>query len=199
MVTGATAPGSRHYRKISRKPRLPDVHRLGTELTRHGTTTLFAALDAATGRVVGRHYKRRRRIEFLDFMNQVVAAYPECQIHVVLDNLSTHKPSRDLWLARHKNVHLHYTPTHTSRLNQIEIWFSILSVRSLVGASLRSVGQLVQHSAQPAGLLEMSSMLRTALRWTAALDLIEAFGPSAACCLSRSCARSTSVSRTAAS
>jgi transposase len=115
------------------------------DYTRHGTTTLFAALDVATGQVVGRHYKRRRRIEFLDFMNQVVAAYPEREIHVVLDNLSTHKPRRDLWLARHKNVHLHYTPTHTSWLNQIEIWFSILSGRSLAGASFHSIGHLVQH------------------------------------------------------
>jgi transposase len=113
--------------------------------TRHGTTTLFAALDVASGQIVGRHYKRRRRIEFLDFMNQVVAAYPGHEIHVVLDNLSTHKPKRDLWLARHKNVHLHYTPTHASWLNQIEIWFSILSARSLAGASFQSVGQLVQH------------------------------------------------------
>lgn len=112
---------------------------------RHGTTTLFAALDVATGKVVGRHYKRRRRVEFLHFMNQVVAAYPGHEIHVVLDNLSTHKPKRDLWLARHPNVHLHYTPTHTSWLNQIEIWFSILSGQSLSGASFRSVPELIDH------------------------------------------------------
>jgi DDE superfamily endonuclease len=64
---------------------------------------------------------------------------------MVLDNLSTHKAKRDLWLARHKNVHLHYTPTHASWLNQIEIWFSILSARSLAGASFQSVGQLAQQ------------------------------------------------------
>ena len=62
------------------------------------------------------------RVEFLDFMNKVVAAYPHREIHVVLDNLSTHKPKRDMWLARHKNVQFHYTPTHASWLNQIEIW-----------------------------------------------------------------------------
>ncbi len=112
---------------------------------RHGTTTLFAALEVATGKVTGRHYKRRRRIEFLDFMNWVVADYPEREIHVVLDNLSTHKPKRDLWLARHRNVHFHYTPTHTSWLNQIEIWFSILSGKSLDGASFRSIGELKAH------------------------------------------------------
>ena len=112
---------------------------------RHGTATLFAALDVATGKVVGRHYKRRRRIDFLDFMNTVVAGYPDRHIHVILDNLSTHKPKRDLWLARHPNVHLHYTPTHTSWLNQIEIWFSILSGKSLNGASFQSVDQLKRH------------------------------------------------------
>ncbi len=65
----------------------------------------------------------------------------------MLDNLSTHKPKRDLWLARHPNVHLHYTPTRTSWLNQIEIWFSILSGQSLKGASFRSVPELINHIA----------------------------------------------------
>jgi transposase len=112
---------------------------------RHGTTTLFAALDIATGKVTGRHYKRRRRVEFLHFMNKIVAEYPVREIHVILDNLSTHKPKRDLWLARHPNVHFHYTPTHASWLNQIEIWFSILSGKSLDGASFQTVDQLKAH------------------------------------------------------
>jgi transposase len=112
---------------------------------RHGTTTLFAALNVANGEVVGRHYKRRRRVEFLDFMNRVVAAHPQREIHVVLDNLSTHKPTRDMWLKRHKNVHLHYTPTHASWLSQVEIWFSILAAKSLNGASFTSVSGLVAH------------------------------------------------------
>lgn len=112
---------------------------------RHGTTTLFAALNVASGEVIGRHYKRRRRIEFLDFMKRIVAAYPEREIHVVLDNLSTHKPTRDMWLTRHKNVHFHYTPTHASWLSQIEIWFSILTLQSLNGASFTSVKELIAH------------------------------------------------------
>ena len=112
---------------------------------RHGTTTLFAALDVATGKVIGRHYSRRRRVEFLDLMNRVVTAYPDKEIHVVIDNLSTHKPKRDMWLARHKNVHFHYTPTHSSWLNQIEIWFSILAGQSLKGASFTSVAALMAH------------------------------------------------------
>jgi transposase len=75
-------------------------------------------------------------------MNQVVADYPEQEIHVVLDNLRTHKPKRDQWLARHKNVHFHFTPTHASWLNQVEIWFSILARGALTGASFTSVRQL---------------------------------------------------------
>jgi len=112
---------------------------------RNGTTTLFAAFDVSSGEVIGRHYKRRRRVEFLNFMNQVVARHPGKQIHVILDNLSTHKPKRDMWLARHPNVHLHYTPTHASWLNQIEVWFSILASKSLKGGSFGSVRELVDH------------------------------------------------------
>src|SRR6202162_1596944 len=112
---------------------------------RHGTSTLFAALNVGTGQITGRHYKRRRRVEFRDFMNRIVKQHPGKEIHVILDNLSTHKPKRDLWLARHPNVHFHYTPTHTSWLNQIEIWFSILSGKSLKGGSFRSVQELIAH------------------------------------------------------
>jgi transposase len=75
-------------------------------------------------------------------MNEVVADYPDREIHVVLDNLNTQKPRRDRWLARHKNVHFHYTPTYASWLNQIEIWFSILSRRTLKGASFTSQQQV---------------------------------------------------------
>ena len=104
--------------------------------------TLFAALEVATGQIKAKHTKRRRRVEFLDFMNEVVADYPDQEIHVVLDNLKTHKPKRDRWLARHKNVHFHFTPTHASWLNQVEIWFSILARSTLKGASFSSVAQL---------------------------------------------------------
>lgn len=125
--------------------KLPDGRALSGfshEYKRHGTTTLFAALEVATGQVLAGHYQRRRRVEFLDFMNEVVASYPERQIHVVMDNLSTHKPKRDGWLARHKNVHFHYTPTHASWLNQVEVWFSILSRHALRDASFTNIQQL---------------------------------------------------------
>jgi len=116
------------------------------EYKRHGTTTLFAALDVGNGEVTVKHTKRRRRREFLDFMNDVVRDVdPNREIHVILDNLRTHKPKHDRWQTRHTNITFHYTPTHASWLNQIEIWFSILETKSLRGASFTSVRQLRQH------------------------------------------------------
>ena len=93
---------------------------------RNGTSTLFAAFEVATGKITTAHKTRRRRVEFLDFMNDIVAGYPDTAIHVVLDNLNTHKPKNDRWLKRHPKVHFHFTPTRASWLNQVEIWFSIL-------------------------------------------------------------------------
>ena len=88
------------------------------DYTRHGTTNLFAALNTATGEVVGRCFARRRTEEFLKFMNQVVATYDDREIQVVLNNLSTHSASDvDKWLARHPNVTFHVTPTGSSWLN----------------------------------------------------------------------------------
>jgi transposase len=111
---------------------------------RHGTSTLFAAFEVATGKVKAAHKKRRRRKEFLDFMDEVVAAYPRRRLKVILDNLNTHKKNED-WLARHPKVTFHYTPTRASWLNQVEGWFSILQGQSLAGASFTSVEQLRQH------------------------------------------------------
>lgn len=112
---------------------------------RNGTTTLFAAFEVATGKVRAAHKTRRRRIEFLDFMNDIVVGHPDTAIHVVLDNLNTHKPKNDRWLKRHPNVRFHFTPTRASWLNQVEIWFSILEGQSLHGASFTSVAQLREH------------------------------------------------------
>ena len=109
---------------------------------RHGTTTLFAALEVATGLVKTGHFQRRRRREFLQFMNELVADHPGEEIHVILDNLSTHKPKHDGWLARHRNVHFHYTPTHASWLNQIEIWFSLLTRHALKPRSFTHTRQV---------------------------------------------------------
>jgi transposase len=111
---------------------------------RHGTTTLFAALEVATGKILATHSKRRRRVEFLDFMDRLTAAFPNRQLHVILDNLSTHKKNEE-WLKAHPNVKFHFTPTSASWLNQVEVWFSILQGQSLSGASFTSLKQLEQH------------------------------------------------------
>jgi len=127
--------------------RLPNgkaLRGVGFEYKRHGTTTLFAALEVATGLVRTGHHQRRRRREFLEFMNQLVAAYPETELHVILDNLNTHKPKHDRWLARHPDVHFHYTPTHASWLNQIECWFSILTRSALKGLSATSPRDVIR-------------------------------------------------------
>lgn len=137
-----------HIRALERAQgylRLPDgkaVNGFSHCYKRHGTTTLLAALDVLTGQVQTGHYPRRRRREFLDFMNDVLAAHPGKEVHVVLDNLNTHKPKRDRWLKAHPNVHLHFTPTYSSWLNQVECWFSILSRSALRGASFTSPRQL---------------------------------------------------------
>ncbi len=111
---------------------------------RHGTSTLFAALNVATGQVRTGHYPRRRRREFLHFMNEWVGDYPNQELPVILDNLNIHKPKHARWLAGHPRVHSHFTPTRASWLKQIESWFSILSRSALKGARFTSVGQLRQ-------------------------------------------------------
>jgi DDE superfamily endonuclease len=125
--TSYTSPTGQALERAQGYIRLPNgraVSGFAHEYKRHGTTTLFAALETATGLVKAGHYKRRRRREFLDFMNSVIEAYgKEKEIHVILDNL-THKPKNDRWLKSHPNVHLHFTPTHTSWLNQIECWLA---------------------------------------------------------------------------
>ena len=109
---------------------------------RRGTTTLFAALEVATGQVQVEHSPGRRRRQFLDFMNGLVAAHTGQVLHVILDNLNTHKPKHDRWLARHPQVHFHFTPTYSSWLNLVESWFSILSRQALRNLSCSQARQL---------------------------------------------------------
>jgi transposase len=125
-----------------RRPAGKAVNGFSQGYQRPGTTTLFAALDVATGQMKTGHSARRRRREFLDCRNELVAHNPGREIHVILDNLNTHKPKRDRWLKRHPHVHLHCIPTYSSWLNQGECWFSILSRSALRGASFTSARQL---------------------------------------------------------
>jgi transposase len=109
---------------------------------RHGTLNLFAALEVATGQVKTAMTQLKRREEFLQFMDQIVTETPADQeLHVILDNYCTHKKC-DAWLAKHPNVHFHFTPTSASWLNQVESWFGILSRKALRGLSTPSTEEL---------------------------------------------------------
>lgn len=102
------------------------------EYVRHGTQALLAALDIASGRVVGHVKNRRTSANFLAFMNDVVVAFPARDLHVVLDNLNIHQnAAAQRWLKRHPRVHFHHTPTHASWVNLIECFFSILGKQGL--------------------------------------------------------------------
>jgi len=111
---------------------------------RHGTLNLFAALEVATGAIHTQTTQQKRRLEFLAFMDQVLAGLPgDREIHVILDNYCIQKRN-DEWLAAHPNVHFHFTPTSASWLNQVEIWFGIFSRKALKGASFESIEHLRQ-------------------------------------------------------
>jgi transposase len=114
------------------------------DYVRHGTTTLFAALEVATGRVTDACTDRHRHQEFLGFLKQVAAAYPRRQLHVVVDNLSTHKhPAVRAWLERHPRVQLHFTPTSGSWLNLVEAFFSIITRQALRRGNFPTVADLI--------------------------------------------------------
>jgi len=111
---------------------------------RHGTTTLFAALDIATGSVIGDLHRRHRSSEFLQFLRTIEANVPDMlDIHLVMDNYGTHKtPSIKHWLARHPRFHVHFTPTSASWLNQVERWFATLTQKYIRRGTHRSTRQL---------------------------------------------------------
>lgn len=118
------------------------------DYVRHGTTTLFAGLDIASGEVTGRCYERHRHQEFLRFLDHLARAYPRGQVHLVMDNYATHThPKVAEWLRRHRRFHLHFTPTSASWLNQVETFFSILQRRAIKRGVFRSVVEL-KHAIQ---------------------------------------------------
>jgi transposase len=111
---------------------------------RHGTTSLFAALDLATGRVIGELHRRHRAKEFLAFLRTIDGNVPaDLDVHLVLDNYGTHKtPAVRAWFARHPRFHLHFTPTSASWLNLVERWFALLSERQIKRGTHRSTVEL---------------------------------------------------------
>jgi transposase len=130
------------------QPLLPmrpgQVERHTHDYTRHGTTCLFAALEVGTGQVTTDNRARHTGADFLAFMRRVVRAYPEGELHVVLDNVSTHTtPDVRAWLADNPRVTFHFTPTSASWMNQVETWFGILTRRAIRRGSFKSVKDLV--------------------------------------------------------
>jgi transposase len=121
-----------------------EVERRTHDYDRHGTTTLFAALDVATGRVLGQCFPRHRAAEFLQFLRAIEASVPPAlDVHVILDNYATHKtPAVHRWLVKRPHFHLHFTPTHASWLNQVERWFGLLTQRQLRRGAHTSVAAL---------------------------------------------------------
>lgn len=130
------------------QPVLPMVfgqpERRTPQYMRHGTTTLFAALDVATGEVIGECYPRHRAVEFRKFLNRIHKAVPkELDVHLVMDNYATHNaPEIQRWLKRHRRFHFHFVPTYSSWLNQVERWFALLSSRAIKRGSHRSTRAL---------------------------------------------------------
>jgi len=130
------------------QPLLPmrpgQVERHTHDYTRHGTTCLFAALEVGTGQVTHETRERHAGADFLAFMRRVARAYPEGDLHVVLDNVSTHStPDVKAWLARHPRITFHFTPTSASWMNQVETWFGILTRQAIRRGSFKSVKELV--------------------------------------------------------
>lgn len=113
---------------------------------RHGVIDLYAALDVATGNVTHRMSDTHTATDFLAFMNKLVRTYPRQELHVILDNSSSHRtPDVEKWLRQHLRVHFHYTPTSASWLNQVEGWFGILAKQSLFLTDFRSKRALRDH------------------------------------------------------
>jgi putative transposase len=116
------------------------------DYVRHGTTTLFAALDVATGVVFTECKPRHRHQEFLAFLRRLDACIPEhLDVHLIVDNYATHKHAKvRTWLARRSRYHIHYTPTYSSWLNQVERWFGLITQQAIRRGSFRSVDELVK-------------------------------------------------------
>lgn len=128
-------------------PLRPGVPRQQThDYKRHGTTSLFAALNTATGEVIGKCYRRHRSVEFKKFLVVIDKAVPpELEIHLVLDNYGTHKTAMiHNWLARRPRYHLHFTPTSSSWINQVERWFAEITRKQLRHGTYRSTQALEQ-------------------------------------------------------
>ncbi|WP_094556268.1 IS630 family transposase [Synechococcus sp. 1G10] len=138
---------------------------------RHGTTTLFAALDVATGEVISQCKPRHRHQEFLGFLRQIEKSVPEdLDVHLIVDNYCTHKHAKvRSWLAQRPRFHVHYTPTYASWLNQVERWFGIITQRAIRRGSFSSVKELIAKIEQ---FVAAYNKTKAPFNWTATADSI---------------------------
>jgi transposase len=157
------------------QPMLPmrpgQVARRSHDYTRHGTTSLFAALDIATGQVIGKCYGRHRTAEFRKFLDEIEARVPaDLDIHLVMDNYATHKaPLVRNWLAKRPRWHVHLTPTSASWLNQVERFFALLTEKKIRRGVYRSVAAL---RADIAAFIERHNAEPKPFKWTKSADQI---------------------------
>jgi putative transposase len=147
------------------------VEGVSHDYVRHGTTTLFAALDVASGQVLTRCTRRHRHQEFLGFLREIDANVPKSlDVHLVVDNYATHKHAKvRRWLGARPRFHVHYTPTYASWLNQVEIWFNIITQRAIRRGTFRSVKELV---AKIRRFVDRYNAHSTPFTWTATADSI---------------------------
>ena len=141
------------------------------DYVRHGTTTLFAALDIASGAVIGQCKNRHRHQEYLQFLKHIDSNIPpDLDIHLVVDNYGTHKhPKVKRWLAIHPRYQVHYTPTYSSWLNQVEIWFNLITQRAIRRGTFRSVKLLIDNIDQ---FIRTYNKHPKPFAWTATADSI---------------------------
>src|ERR1044072_2587381 len=153
-------------------PMMPGVPERRTEsYVRHGPTSLFAALDVASGFVIGKCYKRHRAAEFLNFLKEIDARVAEAlDIHIVMDNYATHKtPKIKAWLARRPHYHVHFTPSSASWINQVERWFAELTRKRLRRGVHPSVRQL---EADIRSFIDRHNQNPRPFKWTKSADQI---------------------------
>ena len=151
-------------------PMLPGMPERRThDYKRHGTTSLFAALDVATGRVIGKCYRRHRAREFLDFLKEIDRRVPEgLNVHIVMDNYATHKSAAvKAWLARRAHWHVHFTPTSASWINQVERCFAELTRKQLQRGVHTSTRQL---EADIRAFIEKHNEDPKPFKWTKSAD-----------------------------
>jgi transposase len=157
------------------QPLLPmrpgQLERRSHDYKRHGTTSLFAALDVKTGHLIGECHRRHRSVEFRQFLDTIDDAVPKrFDVHLILDNYGTHKtPMIHRWLVKRPRFHLHFTPTGTSWINQVERWFALLTEKRLRRSAFRSTRELeatIRH------YIDCHNEQPQPFRWTKTADQI---------------------------